>query len=334
MHTSHDSAHAEILIRRSAVNGRPIQTGTGLSLLRVGEMAYSFLTDNNDDGTGNGGDRLYIGTGNESIQTFQTNGEGDSYNRPYSEFIAPIGGKYFTDMLNHQRGEVIAASALLVDDDKKLNELLVDYLNLNEDSVSTEATNDLVLRGGTGIIRSNSSINPETTDVFDLGTALKRWNNLSVKLIDVNGLNADSAQINNNLNVDGITTLDSTTISGDLQVSQNFNVDGFTTLDSTTVDGNLTVTGNFTVDGISTTINTSILTIDDKQIVIAEGSPDSATTSGAGIALANSDSPIGYITYNYNSGDARWEFFPKIFAESIEVTNDLEFDVIDCGTYA
>ena len=157
---------------------------------------------------------------------------------------------------------------------------------------------------------------------------------LSVKLIDVNGLNADSAQINNNLNVDGITTLDSTTISSDLQVSQNFNVDGFTTLDSTTVDGNLTVTGNFTVDGISTTINTSILTVDDKQIVIAEGSPDSATTSGAGIALANSDSPIGYITYNYNSGDARWEFFPKIFAESIEVTNDLEFDVIDCGTYA
>lgn len=334
MHTSHDSAHAEILIRRSAVNGKPIQTGTGLSLLRVGEMAYSFLIDNADNGTGNGGDRLYIGTGNELIQTFQTDGEGDSYNRPYSENLTIIGGKYFTDMLNHQRGEVVPSSALLVDDNKKLNELLVDYLNLNEDSVSTEATNDLVLRGGTGIIRSNSNINPETTDVFDLGTALKRWNNLSVKLIDVNGLNADSAQINNNLNVDGITTLDSTTISSDLQVSQNFNVDGFTTLDSTTVDGNLTVTGNFTVDGISTTINTSILTVDDKQIVIAEGSPDSATTSGAGIALANSDSPIGYITYNYNSGDARWEFFPKIFAESIEVTNDLEFDVIDCGTYA
>lgn len=346
MHTSHDSAHAEILIRRSAVNGRPVQSGTGLSLLRVGEMAYSFLTDNNDNGTGNGGDRLYIGTGNELIQTFQTDGEGDSYNRPYSEFLTTIGGKYFTDMLNHQRGEVTAASALLVDDNKKLNELLVDYLYLNEDSVSTEATNDLVLRGGTGIIRSNSSINPETTDTFDLGTALKRWNNFSVKLIDVNGLNADSAQINNNLNVDGVTTLDSAQIEGDLYVkdsatiSGNLFVHGISTLDSTTVDGNLTVTknlqvtGDFTVDGTTTTINSTILTVDDKQIIIAEGSPDSATTSGAGIALANSDSPIGYITYNYNSGDARWEFFPKIFAESVEVTNDLEFDVIDCGTYA
>jgi len=181
MHTSHDSAHAEILIRRSAVNGKPIQTGTGLSLLRVGEMAYSFLIDNADNGTGNGGDRLYIGTGNELIQTFQTDGEGDSYNRPYSENLTTIGGKYFTDMLNHQRGEVFPSSALLVDDNKKLNELLVDLLLLDSNTLSTEATNDLVLQGGTGIIRSNSSINPETTDSFDLGTSLKKWRNFTVK---------------------------------------------------------------------------------------------------------------------------------------------------------
>jgi len=321
-HTSHDSAHTQILIRRSSDKGSPVETGTGLSLLRVGEMAYSYLQDPADNGFGNGGDRLYIGTGSELTLTNQTNGEGDSVNRKYSNAISTIGGKYFTDMMNHQRGEVTAASALLVDDNKKLNELLVDFLYFNKDSVSTEATNDLVLRGGTGIIRSNSSINPETTDAFNLGTTTKRWNNLSIKNIDANYLNADSAQINNNFNVDGLTTLDSTTIDGTLDVN------GITSLDSTTIDGDLIVNRNLFVYGEQTNISTTELLVEDQQIIIADGANTSLLADGAGIALGDSATPIGYIRYSYNANDPRWVFQPKIFADEIE------FTVIDCGTYA
>lgn len=157
---SHDSDSSKILIRRSSTRGRPVVEGganAGESLLQVGELALSFLPDPNDDGFGNGGDRLYVGTG-DILYRAETNGNGDSVSHFYSSEIHTIGGKYFTDMLNHQRGEVHAASALLVDDNKKLNELLVDYLYFNKDSVSTEATNDLTLRGGTGNVIINSNL--------------------------------------------------------------------------------------------------------------------------------------------------------------------------------
>lgn len=238
-HTSHDSAHAEILIRRSAQTGSPVQQGTGLSLLRVGEMAYSFLSDPNDDGFGNGGDRLYIGTGIENWEKI-TNGNGDSANRFYSSAIATIGGKYFTEMLNHQRGEVNAASALLVDDNKKLNELLVDFLYFDKDSVSTEATNDLVLRGGTGLTKVtgnlqvtqnvqidgtltvdgiatlkagasgtitmgdentdnvvfgadiNSNLLPNITNTYDLGDSDQRWKTIWAEEIIASGINVQA----------------------------------------------------------------------------------------------------------------------------------------------
>ena len=326
-HTSHDSAHAEILLRRSALNGRPVEDGTGLSLLRVGEAAYSFLADPEDNGFGNGGDRFYIGTGIELWEPI-TNGEGDSANRFYSNTIATIGGKYFTDMMNHQRGVVTAASALLVDDNKKLNELLVDFIKLDSATITTESGNNLVMSPGTQIITSNASINPGITDTYDLGTVSKRWNNLSIKNIDANYLNADSAQINNNFNVDGLTTLDSTTIANDLQVTGNLNVDGLTTLDSTTIDGDLTVNKNLFVLGETTNISTTELLVEDKQIVIADNVPTSILADGAGISVGDSATPLAFMRYADNAGDPRWTFEPKIFAE------ELEFNVIDCGTYA
>ena len=51
-----DSAHTNILIRRSGTQGEPVK-------LQQGELAYSFLSDPATDGFGNGGDRLYIAVG-------------------------------------------------------------------------------------------------------------------------------------------------------------------------------------------------------------------------------------------------------------------------------
>ena len=466
---SHDSSHATILIRRSTTRGLPVEDGTGKSLIQVSEIAYSLLGDTNDDGLGNGGDRLYIGAGNVIYEP-DVNSQGDSVSHYYSSEIHTIGGKYFTDMMNHQRGIVTAASSLLVDDDKKLNELLVDFLYFNKDSVSTEATNDLVLRGGTGLTKVtgdlqvtqnvqidgtltvdgiatlkagssgtitvgdqntdnvvfgadiNSSLIPNITDTYDLGTALQRWRTLHVREAYLDSATFNIVQIDEDLNVDGLTTLDSTTIDGDLVVTQNFtlstltdnrvvivgpngileddanltfdattlqvgvdfNVDGLTTLDSTTIDGDLKVTdlindqvvivgpngilegdANFTfdattlqvgvdfnVDGLTTldsttidgdlivnknlfvygeqtNISTTELLVEDQQIVIANGTPTAVLANGAGIAIGDSASPYAYARYANNGVDsARWEFSPKIYAQSIE------FEVIDCGTYA
>lgn len=116
-----------IRIKRSSVSGNP-------SVLGAGELAYSNLTDNGS----NGGDRLYIGMGSETA--------GNAANH------IVIGGKYFTDMLDHTKGVLTANSALLVDANSKLDNLKVDNLDLNGNELSSTNTNGniLITPNGTG----------------------------------------------------------------------------------------------------------------------------------------------------------------------------------------
>jgi hypothetical protein len=107
---------AVIRVKRSNVSGNP-------ATLRAGELAYSGLPDNGS----NGGDRLYIGMGTETA--------GNAANH----FV--IGGKFFTDRLDHTAGTLTASKALVVDSNKKLDELLVDNLSLNGNTLSTTDTN-------------------------------------------------------------------------------------------------------------------------------------------------------------------------------------------------
>lgn len=116
-----------IRIKRSSVSGNP-------AVLGAGELAYSALTDNGS----NGGDRLYIGMGTETA--------GNAANH------IVIGGKYFTDMLDHTRGVLTADSALVVDSNSKLDNLKVDNLDLNGNTISSTDTNGniLITPNGTG----------------------------------------------------------------------------------------------------------------------------------------------------------------------------------------
>ena len=96
-----------IRIKRSGTTGSPTS-------LRQGELAYSYL-----GGTPtNGGDRLYIGTGAE-----------DSTGAASS--IDQIGGKYFTNLLDHTPGTLTASSGIITDASSKVDNLKVDNLDLN-----------------------------------------------------------------------------------------------------------------------------------------------------------------------------------------------------------
>jgi len=103
---------SNIKIKRSETSGNP-------STLGAGELAYSALTDNGS----NGGDRLYIGTGTETA--------GNAVNH------VVIGGKFFTDLLDHTPGVLTASSALIVGADKKLDELKVGSLSLATNEISS-----------------------------------------------------------------------------------------------------------------------------------------------------------------------------------------------------
>jgi len=76
------------------------------SSLKTAELAYAYGTGTQ----GNAGDRLFIGTGD--------NGAGGA------TAITVIGGSYFTDMMDHVKGTLTASSAILVDSDKKIDQLL------------------------------------------------------------------------------------------------------------------------------------------------------------------------------------------------------------------
>jgi len=118
-----------IRIKRSSVSGNP-------NTLAAGELAYSALTDNGS----NGGDRLYIGIGSETA--------GNAANH----FV--VGGKYFTDMLDHTPGTLTASSAIVLDGNSKINSINVGNLTLtgstNTISSTDENGNILLTPNGTG----------------------------------------------------------------------------------------------------------------------------------------------------------------------------------------
>jgi len=118
-----------IRIKRSSTAGNP-------AVLAAGELAYSAL-ENNDI---NGGDRLYVGIGTET--------SGNAANH------IVVGGKYFTDLLDHTRGTLTASSALIADANSKLDNLKVDNLDLNGNTItSTDANGNIVLDpNGTGYV--------------------------------------------------------------------------------------------------------------------------------------------------------------------------------------
>ena len=73
--------------------------------LKTAELAYAYGTGT----TGNQGDRLFVGKGDDGT------GQATS--------VVVIGGSYFTDMLDHNPGLLRTNSAIIVDSDKKIEEL-------------------------------------------------------------------------------------------------------------------------------------------------------------------------------------------------------------------
>ena len=106
-----------------------------------GELAYTQATGT----SANGGERLYMGAGAES------GGEADH--------IDVIGGKYYTDLLSAQAGVLTASTVVLVDSNKKMDNWIVDNIDINGNTISTtDSAGDLVLSPqGAGDVDVDSS---------------------------------------------------------------------------------------------------------------------------------------------------------------------------------
>ena len=116
--------------------------------LRNGEPAYSYgagtYPDKVQAGGGSSvvaGGKLFVGQGTEDASGHAAN-------------IDVIGGKYFTDMLDHQHGTLTPNSCLVVDQDSKIDILNVDNLTFDSNTISTTNSNgDIILNpAGSGEI--------------------------------------------------------------------------------------------------------------------------------------------------------------------------------------
>ena len=101
-------------------------TTTAPANIKTGELAYSYVTGTQ----ANNGDRLYVGTGTES------GGVASS--------VDLIGGKYFTQLLDHVHGTTTASSALIVDGNKHVDELNIGSLALEASGGSGQVVTSIV----------------------------------------------------------------------------------------------------------------------------------------------------------------------------------------------
>ena len=86
--------------------------------------------------------------------------------------------------------------------------------------------------------------------------------------------------------------------SGYLRGPSTFTIDPAAHGDDT---GTLVVAGNLQVDGTTTTINSTTVTLDDKNLVLASGAANAAAANGAGLTIDGASA-----TFTYNATTDRW----------------------------
>ena len=111
--------------------------------LKTAELAYAYGTGT----TGNQGDRLFVGKGDDGT------GQATS--------VVVIGGSYFTDMLDHNPGLLRTNSAIIVDSDKKIEEL-------KSGNIHIDGFNDKI----TGLVSPTDSSDAATKKYVDSAIGL------------------------------------------------------------------------------------------------------------------------------------------------------------------
>jgi hypothetical protein len=110
---------------------------------------------------------------------------------------------------------------------------------------------------------------------------------------------------------DGTAALTISDSTGALSLSSTLAVTGTSTLTgNVTAAGDLTVTGGLTVNGTTTTINSTTLSVDDKNIEMGSvASPSDTTADGGGLTLKGAADK----TMLWVNADDAWTFNQHIF---------------------
>jgi hypothetical protein len=282
-----------IRIKRSGTSGDPTTLGQG-------ELAYSYLPDNGS----NGGDRLYIGTGTEIA--------GNAVNHEV------IGGKFFTQMLDHAKGTLTPNSAIIVDADSKIDILKVDDITIDGSSISVVGGLTFDTQGNE-IDFGNVSLHGVATPVHDSDAANKAYvDSLAAEFIAT--VAADNGSFNfipssEYVTYSGGNAITTSVDSGSNSIIFDLDVTGVTAgsygsqtaIPTFTVDSDGRLTSASTVDvATNLTVNNDAISLLDSDLTFTatgngltltytastntvDYSIDDATTSSKGVAQFLSD---------------------------------------------
>lgn len=246
-----------VRIKRSEVSGNP-------STLGQGELAYSALTDNGV----NGGDRLYVGMGTETA--------GNAVNH------VVVGGKYFTDKLDHNPGTLTANSAIIVGTDSKIDNLKVDNLDIDGNTISsTNANGNIALEpNGSGSVVLDGQSWPQTSGTT--GQYLKT---------DGSGQTAWSSLPPSDFTIAGDTGTDLFSTGGTLNFIGTDPIDTAVTNDTVTIsikDASNTTKGAASFNNIDFSVTAGAVSINSEAIQDIVGAMVSTNTE-TGIAVTYDD---------------------------------------------
>jgi hypothetical protein len=275
-----------IITKNSTTTSNP-----GAGSLVQGEQAYSFTSQ-----------KLFIGDPSS----------------PVNDII--IGGKHFTDKLDHTHGVLTAESAIIVDAASKIDIIHIDNITINGNTITTSNANgDLILDpngSGNFVVQGDTDIVGNLT-VSGTQTFTGQATFASVNVTDLTedrvllagalGELEDSGNLTFNgtlLTVDG-----NTTTTGNALVNGTFHVDGQSTLASLNVED--LISGRVTFAGASGELKDSNAFRFDGTTLYVDGAidVDNIKLDGNGITATDTNgslvlTPLGTGTVKVNTSTA------------------------------
>jgi hypothetical protein len=216
-------------------------SGTSQPNLGQGEIGYSWGTGNYTDAqsaTVTSYGKMYLGTGTET--------GGIAAN------IEVIGGKYFTDMLDHGHGTLTANSAAIVDSASKIDVWNVDNLTLDGNTISSTNTDGDINIDPNG---AGEIVIPDDTYLtFGTSKDVKiKYDETTDDRLEVTGADwnfADEVAISvSDVTGSTSTTTGAFTVAGGVGIGGNLFVGGSVSIGGLGTPSNFTVSGDLTVQG-------------------------------------------------------------------------------------
>ena len=214
---------------------------TNVPNLGQGEIGYSWGTGNYTDAqsaTVTSYGKMYLGTGTET--------GGIAAN------IEVIGGKYFTDMLDHGHGTLTANSAVIVDSASKIDVWNVDNLTLNGNTISSTNTDGDINIDPNG---AGEVVIPDDTYLtFGTSKDVKiKYDETTDDRLEVTGADwnfADGVAISiSDVTASTSTTTGAFTVAGGVGIGGDLYVAGSASIGSLASPSDFTVSGDLTVQG-------------------------------------------------------------------------------------